>query len=142
MIIPDTLVGVSNGRLQWKKSNGDGTQTVKWAVVNPISNYCLIPYIGKYVTFHEDFQGEKGHLDLDYWVLDYNLTKAKGKPESYLPLERIYSNKFPASHEKMRKLPKSISKRNQPIIVSRPLFLILFLRKACWHWFHILVSNT
>jgi len=86
MIIPDTLVAVSNGRLQFKKSNGDGTTTVKWAVVNPISNYCLIPYIGKYVTFHEDFQGEKGHLDLDYWVLDYNLAKAK----SYLP-EQVHN---------------------------------------------------
>ncbi|HXB94062.1 MAG TPA: M1 family metallopeptidase [Puia sp.] len=86
MIVPDTLVGVSNGRLQFKKNNGDGTTTYKWAVVNPISNYCLIPYIGKYVTFHEDFQGEKGHLDLDYWVLDYNLEKAK----AYLP-EQVHN---------------------------------------------------
>jgi aminopeptidase N len=86
MIVPDTLIGVSNGRLQFKKENGDGTTTYKWAVVNPISNYCLIPYIGKYVTFHEDFQGEKGHLDLDYWVLDYNLAKAK----SYLP-EQVHN---------------------------------------------------
>jgi aminopeptidase N len=83
MIVPDSLVGVSNGRLQSKKSNGDGTTTYKWAVVNPISNYCLIPYIGKYVTFHEDFAGEKGHLDLDYWVLDYNLSRAK----DYMPTQ-------------------------------------------------------
>jgi aminopeptidase N len=86
MIVPDSLVGVSNGRLQSKKANGDGTTTYKWAVVNPISNYCLIPYIGKYVTFHEDFQGEKGHLDLDYWVLDYNLGKAK----AYMP-EQVHN---------------------------------------------------
>jgi len=83
MIVPDSLIGVSNGRLQFKKANGDGTTTYKWAVVNPISNYCLIPYIGKYVTFHEDFQGEKGHLDLDYWVLDYNQERAK----DYLPAQ-------------------------------------------------------
>jgi aminopeptidase N len=86
MIVPDTLVGVSNGRMQFKKNNGDGTTTYKWAVVNPISNYCLIPYIGKYVTFHEDFQGEKGHLDLDYWVLDYNLKRAK----DYMP-EQVHN---------------------------------------------------
>jgi len=77
MIAPDSLAAVANGRLQFKKSNGDGTTSWKWAVVNPISNYCIIPYIGKYVSFHEDFQGEKGHLDLDYWVLDYNLEKAR-----------------------------------------------------------------
>lgn len=83
MIVPDTLVAVANGRLQSKKANGNGTTTWTWAVVNPISNYCLIPYIGKYVTFHEDFQGEKGHLDLDYWVLDYNLPRAK----DYMPTQ-------------------------------------------------------
>ncbi len=83
MIVPDTLVGVGNGRMQSKKNNGDGTATYKWAVVNPISNYCIIPYIGKYVNFGETFKGEKGNLDVNYWVLDYNLDKAK----SYLPKE-------------------------------------------------------
>jgi aminopeptidase N len=77
LIVPDTLVGVSNGRLQYTHKNGDGTATWKWAVVNPISNYCLIPYIGKYVHFGDTYNGEKGKLDLDYWVLDYNLEKAK-----------------------------------------------------------------
>lgn len=86
MIVPDSLVAVANGRMQFKKSNGDGTSSWKWAVVNPISNYCIIPYIGKYVSFHEDFQGEKGHLDLDYWVLDYNLEKAR----SYMP-EQVHN---------------------------------------------------
>ncbi len=75
--VPDTLVAVGNGRLKEKKSNGDGTATYTWAVVNPINNYDLIPYIGKYVSWHEDYQGEKGKLDCDFWVLDYNLPKAK-----------------------------------------------------------------
>jgi aminopeptidase N len=86
VIAPDTLVVVSNGRQEFRKENGDGTATTKWAVVNPISNYCIIPYIGKYTHFHEDFQGEKGHLDLDYWVLDYNLQRAK----DYLP-EQVHN---------------------------------------------------
>ncbi|MBS1610731.1 MAG: M1 family metallopeptidase [Bacteroidetes bacterium] len=83
MIIPDTLVAIANGRLQFKKENGDGTATYKWAVVNPISDYCIIPYIGKYVNFNEVYNGEKGELDINYWVLDYNLEKAK----SYMPPE-------------------------------------------------------
>lgn len=86
MIAPDTLVAVSNGRLQFRKENGDGTATTKWAVVNPISNYCIIPYIGKYVHFHEDFKGLKSPLDLDYWVLDYNLQRAK----NYMP-EQVHN---------------------------------------------------
>ena len=75
--VPDTLVAVGNGRLKQKKDNGDGTATYIWAVVNPINNYNIIPYIGKYATWHEDYQGEKGKLDCDFWVLDYNLDKAK-----------------------------------------------------------------
>jgi len=75
--VPDTLIAVGNGRLKEKKSNNDGTDTYRWEVKNPINNYNIIPYIGKYVTWHEDFNGEKGKLDCDYWVLDYDLEKAK-----------------------------------------------------------------
>jgi aminopeptidase N len=75
--VADSLVAVGNGRLKEKKMNNDGTATYKWEVQDPINNYDIIPYIGKYVTWHEDFNGEKGKLDCDYWVLDYNLDKAK-----------------------------------------------------------------
>ncbi|MBS1598305.1 MAG: M1 family metallopeptidase [Bacteroidetes bacterium] len=75
--VPDTLVAVGNGRLKEKKNNGDGNTTYTWAVVNPINTYNIIPYIGKYVSWHEEYEGEKGKLDCDYWVLDYNLDKAK-----------------------------------------------------------------
>jgi aminopeptidase N len=75
--VPDTLIAVGNGRLQEKKLNDDHTATFTWAVVNPINNYNIIPYIGKYVTWHEDYAGEKGKLDCDFWVLDYDLEKAK-----------------------------------------------------------------
>jgi aminopeptidase N len=81
MIVPDTLVAVSNGRLQSHKDNKNGTATYTWAVVNPINNYDIIPYIGKYENFTEVYNGEKGKLDLNYWVLDYNLPRAK----NYLP---------------------------------------------------------
>lgn len=77
MIVSDTLVAVGNGRLKEKKANGNGTTTWTWQVVNPINNYNIIPYIGKYVNFTETFDGEKGKLDCSYWVLDYNLEKAK-----------------------------------------------------------------
>jgi aminopeptidase N len=75
--VPDTLAAVGNGRLQAKTPNNNGTTTYSWQVKNPINNYNIVPYIGKYVTWHEDFAGEKGKLDCDYWVLDYDLDKAK-----------------------------------------------------------------
>jgi aminopeptidase N len=77
MIVPDTLMAVANGRLISQKNNNEGTASYTWAVVNPINNYNIIPYIGKYVNYKEVYAGEKGALDLDYWVLDYNLEKAK-----------------------------------------------------------------
>jgi aminopeptidase N len=83
MIVPDSLMAVANGRLQLSKNNNDGTMTYKWAVVNPINNYDIIPYIGKYVRFGETYNGLKGKLDLNYWVLDYNLQRAK----TYMPPE-------------------------------------------------------
>lgn len=81
MIVPDTLVAIGNGRLVFRKNNADGTATYKYNVVNPISNYCIIPYIGKYVNFKERYDGEKGKLDVNYWVLDYNYKKA----QKYMP---------------------------------------------------------
>jgi aminopeptidase N len=81
MTVPDSLVAIANGRLVFKKDNKNGTTTYKYNVVNSISNYCMIPYIGKYVNFKEVYAGEKGPLDVNYWVLDYNLQKAK----TYMP---------------------------------------------------------
>ncbi len=73
----DSLIGIGNGRLRDKKSNGNGTTTYTWVVTSPINSYDIIPYIGKYVNWSTVFQGAKGALDCSYWVLDYNLEKAK-----------------------------------------------------------------
>ncbi len=77
MTVAETLTAVSNGRLINKTINNDGTATFKWEVVNPINNYNLVPYIGKYVNFKDEYYGEKGKLDIDLWVLDYNLERAE-----------------------------------------------------------------
>jgi aminopeptidase N len=76
VVVPDTLVAVGNGRLV-NQTKAGGMATYTWQVKNPINNYLLIPSIGKYVHFGETFNGEKGPLTCDYWVLDYNLEKAK-----------------------------------------------------------------
>jgi len=74
--VPDSLVAVANGRLN-HSSKSDGMASYTWEVNSPINNYNIIPYIGKYVHFGEAYKGEKGKLDCDYWVLDYNLGKAQ-----------------------------------------------------------------
>jgi aminopeptidase N len=77
VIVPDTLVAVANGRMIQKIKLNDGNTKYTWQVKNSINNYCIIPYIGKYVNFSEKYAGLKGNLDMNYWVLEYNLEKAK-----------------------------------------------------------------
>ncbi|HVZ57162.1 MAG TPA: M1 family metallopeptidase [Chitinophagaceae bacterium] len=74
---PDSLVAVGNGRLKEKQPAGPGYTRWTWEVKNPINNYDIIPYIGYYVNWTETYAGEKGPLDCSYWVLDYDLEKAK-----------------------------------------------------------------
>jgi len=85
IITPKDLVGVGNGKLIKEENLGDKKSWL-WEVKNPINDYSIIPSIGKYVNFKDTFNGEKGKLDLDYWVLDYNLEKAKKQFEQVKPM--------------------------------------------------------
>lgn len=75
--VPGDLIGVSNGRLKKQKVEKDKTKTFTWVVVNPINNYGVNVNIGDYANFTEKYKGEKGLLDMDFWVLKSNLEKAK-----------------------------------------------------------------
>ncbi len=74
---PKGLTNVSNGRLRELVENDNNTVTSHWFVNNPINNYGVNVNIADYVNFSEVYEGEKGHLDMDYWVLSDNLEKAK-----------------------------------------------------------------
>lgn len=75
--VPSTLMNVSNGRLRKTEEHDNGTKTFHWFVSNPINNYGVNINIGDYVHFGEQYEGEKGKLDMDYYVLKDNLKKAK-----------------------------------------------------------------
>ena len=74
---PKGLTNVSNGRLRKLVENNNNTVTSHWFVSNPINNYGVNLNIGDYTNFSEVFKGEKGDLDMDYWVLKDNLERAK-----------------------------------------------------------------
>ena len=74
--VPSNLMDVSNGRLESVEKKGAYT-TYNWFVENPINNYGINVNIGDYAHFSEVFNGEKGALDMDYYVLKDNLEKAK-----------------------------------------------------------------
>ena len=73
---PKDLVSVGNGRLK-KVEEQNTTKTYHWYVQNPINNYGVNVNLGDYVHFGEKFAGEKGSLDMDYYVLKDHLEKAR-----------------------------------------------------------------
>ncbi|MGB3344975.1 MAG: M1 family metallopeptidase [Aequorivita sp.] len=73
---PKDLMDVSNGQLKEVIENKD-SKTWVWQVVNPINAYGVNLSIGDYVHWHENYKGEKGKLDLDYYALKENEAKAK-----------------------------------------------------------------
>ena len=76
LLVPDTLVAIGNGKLIGKQVIGNGMTSYMWQVTNPINNYDIIPYIGKYTEIKDSVVGEKGVLHTNYWVLNYHLKKA------------------------------------------------------------------
>ena len=74
--VPKGLMNISNGRLK-KIEEFEDTNTYHWYVSNPINNYGVNINIGDYVEFSEVYEGEKGKLDMIYYVLRDNIERAK-----------------------------------------------------------------
>src|SRR5688572_1223767 len=85
IIVQDPLVAVANGKLRSKTGVGKGKTKYSWAVTSPINNYNIVPYIGNYVTWSETYNGEKGNLNINYWVIKEDEVKAR-KQFTQLPL--------------------------------------------------------
>ncbi|RZK25733.1 MAG: hypothetical protein EOO57_24570, partial [Hymenobacter sp.] len=75
--VPAGLKDVSNGRLRGTRKLAGGYTRYDWAVRNPINNYDVALNVANYAHFSDVYQGEKGPLTLDYWVLPESLEKAK-----------------------------------------------------------------
>lgn len=92
--VPEGLTGVSNGRLRGKRTLQDGSTTFTWCVSNPINNYDVALNIGHYTHFTDIYQGEAGKLDIGYWVLDYNLLRARKHFEVVKPMLKCFERWF------------------------------------------------
>jgi aminopeptidase N len=55
--VPDNMMAVANGRLYSKDDQKDGTMLYTWQVKNPINNYNIVPYIGYYTHFQDNYIG-------------------------------------------------------------------------------------
>ena len=86
LTVPKGLKAISNGKLLLVSGEEDEPQTYSWAVKNPINNYDVTFYIGDYVHWQDTLMGEKGQLDLDFWVLRYNEARARKQFEIVKPM--------------------------------------------------------
>lgn len=85
IVTPEELVGVGNGRLIGTREQF-GKKIWTWEVKNPINAYSIVPTIGNFVNFKDQYNGEKGKLDLDYWVLKENFSKAQKQFQQVKPM--------------------------------------------------------
>ena len=97
--VPENLVAVSNGNLLKTDSKKTGTKTYHWAVSYPINNYNVTFYIGHYQSFKDSYSAQDGQiLDIEHYVLDYNLDKAKNhfkQTKKVLEAFEFYLGKYP-----------------------------------------------
>lgn len=77
IIIPKGLMAVSNGNLRQKVDLKDNWERFDWYVSYPINNYNVTVNIGNYKTISETYTNASGAHKLDYYVLAYNVDKAK-----------------------------------------------------------------
>lgn len=76
--VPQPLQCISNGSPERVLMEPGGLSTWTWKVNYPINNYNVSINIGKYTHFSDTFRYNNGlDLALDYYVMPYNLEKAR-----------------------------------------------------------------
>jgi aminopeptidase N len=74
---PKDLDCIANGRYRGKVAGKDGYTKHNWFVGNPINNYNIAFYIGKYAHWTDTYNGEDGKLTLDFYSLREDSAKAR-----------------------------------------------------------------
>lgn len=88
--VPDTLQGIGNGRLSSAIKNTDGSTTWNWTVKSPINTYNLVPYIGRYTSYGEPYQGLEGELSCEFWSLEGDAERAREQFKQVPPMLKCF----------------------------------------------------
>lgn len=88
--VPNGLMNISNGKFMGSTPLSNGYTRWDWEVVNPINNYDITVNIGYYVPIIDRL----GDLDLTYYVLDYNQSRAVKHFEEVKPMLNCFQYKF------------------------------------------------
>lgn len=92
--VPKGLTCVANGNLRGTVDEGD-FQRWDWFVSYPINNYNVSVNIAHYTHFSDTYTAADGsELDLDYYVLDYNKSRAMEHFEQVKPMLKCYEEYF------------------------------------------------
>ena len=93
--VPSDLMCVANGTLRKKETLADNFTRFSWFVHYAINNYNVTLNIAKYAQFSDTYNSPDGEkLALDYYVLPYNLEKAKKHFEQVKPMLACYEKYF------------------------------------------------
>jgi len=88
--VPNGLMNVSNGKFLGSEDLKNGYTRWDWEVKNPINNYDITLNIGDYAHIHDTYKG----LELDYYVLKANETKAQTQFEEVKSMLDCFQSKF------------------------------------------------
>ncbi len=93
--VPNGLTCVANGNLRKKSPYNEEYTLWEWFVSYPINNYNVSINIATYAHFTDKYVAQDGdELALDYYVLDYNLEKAKKHFQQVKPMLACYEKYF------------------------------------------------
>ena len=88
--VPNGLMNVSNGRFLGSKDLKNGYTRWDWEVKNPINNYNITVNIADYIHIRD----KMSNLDLDYYVLRENESKAREHFAEVKPMMECFQSKF------------------------------------------------
>jgi hypothetical protein len=91
--VPSDYSEISNGRLIAKTPQPGGRVRFEWFVSYPINNYNVSFSIGKYAHFTDRFMSDDT-LTIDYYVMPYNLERAKKMFKQVEPMLKIFEKNF------------------------------------------------
>ena len=93
------LKAIANGNLRkeyktWNRYIQDSVNVFEWFVSYPINNYCVSINIGDYIHFSDYYMSNNDSLDLSYYVLSYNESKAKDHFQQVIPMMECFESYF------------------------------------------------
>lgn len=91
--VPSAFTEVSNGRLIRKTPMPQNTTRYEWYVSYPINNYNVTFGIGKYAHFTDQYISDDT-LSIDYYVMQYNVERAKKMFRQVKPMLETFEKNF------------------------------------------------